>query len=670
MSYNSDLQSNNADLQKILDRVNALPDIDSSGGVFLPDLGDTAAQPTDIAAGKVLYDDEGNPVTGNVSVYDTQVGWDVDPQEVGGKINLSYYTTKPYLFRAGVVMESELEKFGDAMPEQVAKGVKFTSKAGLLKSGEMEPGITPSGSLDITNNGTYNVTNYASAIVNVPSSGGSSGVTLPDLENEGDEYSLLEGTQLIAQDGTVVDGRISRNTTDDITVDGAMVKVAPGYYENTSIRTVSTTSQATPSISLDEETGLITVTSNQSEGYVSSGTKTKTMSLDVLGRNEIMPGVADQTIDPGVYITGEQIIKGDSNLTAANIVKGVSIFGIDGAASVDVSDLTNVGNLHYWEKHEGNPSLEYVQKEVTNVSLLVYSKVGVSSTSKSIYYGDTFSYDPETGRFTLNSAGSCNTGTDAQEHFPGKFIKYSFEDTYLYFIPDTAVISEYTSTMVGTGRYIRISNATKYSANKLLNYVASDTDTTYPSNGEHSDGYWYIYGGLLSDAIEDESDIPDSPEISEVEQATPSISIDNNGLIIASATQEEGYVAEGTKTSEMQLNTRDTEVIIPSTTDQKIGSGVYLTGEQTIKGDKNLTADNIRDGVTIFETTGTYKASIDSVVPMSLGGTGATDGSTGLRNLMHSGPIILKEGVDYHYGSTLPPAGTPGRLFFLRVSDS
>ena len=32
-------------------------------------------------------------------------------------------------------------------------------------------------------------------------------------------------------------------------------------------------------------------------------------------------------------------------------------------------------------------------------------------------------------------------------------------------------------------------------------------------------------------------------------------------------------------------------------------------------------------------------------------------------------PIVLKEGVEYHYGDTLPDPGTPGRIFFKRVSD-
>lgn len=51
-------------------------------------------------------------------------------------------------------------------------------------------------------------------------------------------------------------------------------------------------------------------------------------------------------------------------------------------------------------------------------------------------------------------------------------------------------------------------------------------------------------------------------------------------------------------------------------------------------------------------------------VPIAKGGTGATDGSTGLANLLASGNMVLSS---YQYGDALPAAGAPGRLFFKKL---
>jgi len=48
------------------------------------------------------------------------------------------------------------------------------------------------------------------------------------------------------------------------------------------------------------------------------------------------------------------------------------------------------------------------------------------------------------------------------------------------------------------------------------------------------------------------------------------------------------------------------QTITPGTQDQTIDAGKYLTGAQTIKGDANLLAENIKAGVTIFGIEGTY----------------------------------------------------------------
>lgn len=92
-----------------------------------------------------------------------------------------------------------------------------------------------------------------------------------------------------------------------------------------------------------------------------------------------------------------------------------------------------------------------------------------------------------------------------------------------------------------------------------------------------------------------------------VTQATPSISVSTDGKITASATQSAGYVSAGTKSSTEQLATHVAQTITPGTSDKTIASGRYLTGTQTIKGDANLIAENIKSGVSIFGVAGTYE---------------------------------------------------------------
>lgn len=92
----------------------------------------------------------------------------------------------------------------------------------------------------------------------------------------------------------------------------------------------------------------------------------------------------------------------------------------------------------------------------------------------------------------------------------------------------------------------------------------------------------------------------------EVEQATPAITVSSTGLITASAAQGAGYVAAGEKSATKQLTTKAAATITPGTANQTIAAGTYLTGTQTIKGDANLLAENIKSGIDIFGIGGTY----------------------------------------------------------------
>jgi hypothetical protein len=58
-----------------------------------------------------------------------------------------------------------------------------------------------------------------------------------------------------------------------------------------------------------------------------------------------------------------------------------------------------------------------------------------------------------------------------------------------------------------------------------------------------------------------------------------------------------------------QLTTKGAITYTPTTSNQTIASGTYLTGTQTIKGDTNLTSNNIKSGVSIFGVVGNYEGS-------------------------------------------------------------
>lgn len=70
-----------------------------------------------------------------------------------------------------------------------------------------------------------------------------------------------------------------------------------------------------------------------------------------------------------------------------------------------------------------------------------------------------------------------------------------------------------------------------------------------------------------------------SKSVATATQATPEISVDNAGLITASATQSAGYVAAGTKSATHQLTTQAGKTVTPTKSQQTaVSSGRYTTG--------------------------------------------------------------------------------------------
>lgn len=112
--------------------------------------------------------------------------------------------------------------------------------------------------------------------------------------------------------------------------------------------------------------------------------------------------------------------------------------------------------------------------------------------------------------------------------------------------------------------------------------------------------------------------------------ANPTISVNSSGLITATASASQsiiptvsaGYVSAGTSgtvsvtgSNTKQLTTKAAATITPTTTNQTIASGQYLTGTQTIEAvtTTNLTASNIVSGVTVKVGTATDDDSVISI---------------------------------------------------------
>lgn len=99
-----------------------------------------------------------------------------------------------------------------------------------------------------------------------------------------------------------------------------------------------------------------------------------------------------------------------------------------------------------------------------------------------------------------------------------------------------------------------------------------------------------------------------SKSVPSATQATPSITVDTNGLVTAVAQQNAGYVEAGSKSATHQLTTQGGKTVTPGTSQQTaVASGRYTTGPVYVAGDPDLKAENIKQGVNIFGVVGTLE---------------------------------------------------------------
>ena len=343
------------------------------------DTSDATALASDIAKGKTAYVN-GIKVTGSIKEVPSIVKYDPavaetlvvsdssgsasNPGKDGVYIGLTSHIEESdgkNIVSPGTTLEQVVDpaEFGNATAADVISGKTFTSAAGLKVTG------------------THECTG---------------GIDTSDATATADD--ILSGKTAYVN-GSKVTGSIAAKSASDITASGKTVTVPAGYYASSANKSVETATQATPSISVDTS-GKITATSEQSGGYVTAGTKSATKQLSTQAAQTITPGTEDKTIASGKYLTGNQTIKGDSNLLASNIKSGVSIFGVSGS----YSGSSGGGSL---TSKSGTITTSSFDTGFSEIVAIIIDKVNENSTGMT-----TASFIPIIGKGTISGCSSYN----------------------------------------------------------------------------------------------------------------------------------------------------------------------------------------------------------------------------------------------------------------------
>ena len=465
--------------------------------------------------------------------------------------------------------------------------------------------IVPTGTLNITSNNTYNVTEYASAVVNVP--------TGSTINNQDKSVNPTESEQSVTYDsgytglGTVTVGAISstyvgsgitQRSSTDLSASGATVTVPAGYYSTQATKSVTSGSAGTPTASkgtVSNHSISVTPSVTNTTGYITGGTKTGTAvtvsaSELVSGKKEITAN--GDNIDVTNYATVKVAISGNVPVIDSLTVTPTESEQTFNSSSVDGYKPVTVEAI----------SSTYIGSGITQRSSTDLSASGATVTVPAGYYSTQASKSVSSGSATApasisGTSASISTGTG------------------------TITLSKTVSvTPSVTAGYISSGTAGNSSVSLTASVSVDPTPTASGATVTIPAGY---YSAQTTKSVSSGSATgPSSLSASSatVTTGTNTITLTKTG-VTTTPTVSAGYVSSATSSTATvaltaSVTTKGATTYTPGTTDQTISSGTYLTGTQTISGDSDLVAGNIKQGITIFGVEGTYSgagSTIDSL---------------------------------------------------------
>ena len=541
----------------------------------------------------------------------------------------------------------------------------------------------------------------------------------PDGGTNTNDATLTSGTQMLQgitaySKGTKYTGTIPSKASADITVTANTVKIPAGYYSTANTKTVAETTVATPAISISSD-GLITASSAQTAGYVAANTTTATKQLTAQSAKTITPSSSAQVaVGAGKYTTGDITVSAVPTETKTITANGtyspsngkyfssVKVAVASDAVALQEKTITPTESTQVVDPDNGYGGFSSV---TVNGIPSTYVGSGVATKGATTII-------PSASQQTAVSANTYVTGAITVAAVPSETKNITSNGTYTpstgkWFssvsvnIPDTVFNTQTKSvtpteskqTVTPDAGYDGLSSVTvgAISSTYIGSGITRKSAATYtPTESEQT-----IAAGQYLDGAQTISAIPSTYVGSNVptqgaKTVTPSTSvqtavssgtyvtgnikvaamptgvlstpaINTNTGVVTAGVSTAGYLGTGA-TKTLQLNTKSAATIIPSTTDQIIAAGQYLTGIQTIKGDANLVAANIASGVSIFGVTGTH-SSIDTSDATATAADIVSGKTAYVNRSKVTGTLVVQ---NYYTGTTVPESslGNNGDLYF------